>query len=321
MSTFSTTIGLALSHVMDAGMIIGPCFGYIIQCFKMKKEQSSEGFSPLVCLILLTANILRIFWWQEQHHQWIQAHGQIFHSASVVLLYLSVTIRMQNRATQVEIADTDSNQNEQDTPNRAERKMSRESNLLNTTADSVTTASTVQQETVDIETFWNWNSFNMYLMHIGALIAITFGMTVIFQKSENYSFIIEQLSVGIEALLGVPQFLLNYKKKNTEGLSVVLIFIWLAGDMYKFTYYIGNHSPISLVGCAFFQICTDICILSQFWFYRHNNKNSSGNDVNNQSTDKKGKSKSYSVISSRSGQSSPNLDLVIDEESDKHHVF
>lgn len=46
-----------------AGMIIGPCIGYVIQCYKMNNEKNSEGFSPYVCLILLIANILRVLWW------------------------------------------------------------------------------------------------------------------------------------------------------------------------------------------------------------------------------------------------------------------
>jgi hypothetical protein len=45
------------------GMIIGPCFGYLIQCYTIQKERNADGFSPFICLILLIANILRVFWW------------------------------------------------------------------------------------------------------------------------------------------------------------------------------------------------------------------------------------------------------------------
>jgi hypothetical protein len=46
------------------GMVLGPCIGYIIQCYKIMKEPSNaDGFSPFICLILLVANIFRIFWW------------------------------------------------------------------------------------------------------------------------------------------------------------------------------------------------------------------------------------------------------------------
>ena len=44
------------------GMICGPCAGYIIQCYTMVYYRTSEGFSPYVSLILLIANIIRLFW-------------------------------------------------------------------------------------------------------------------------------------------------------------------------------------------------------------------------------------------------------------------
>jgi hypothetical protein len=46
------------------GMVLGPCIGYIIQCYKIMKEPSNaDGFSPFICLILLVANLFRVFWW------------------------------------------------------------------------------------------------------------------------------------------------------------------------------------------------------------------------------------------------------------------
>jgi hypothetical protein len=49
----------------------------------------------------------------------------------------------------------------------------------------------------------------------------------------------------------------------------VLILIWLCGDCYKLSYYVATNGPMALRLCAFFQICTDICILSQFVIYRN----------------------------------------------------
>lgn len=99
----------------------------------------------------------------------------------------------------------------------------------------------------------------------------TFSVSVLTQLLKTYPTYVATisfLSSGIEALLGVPQFLLNFKRKNTEGLAVILILIWLGGDCYKFSYYASNNSPLALVVCAGFQIMTDLCILSQFWIYR-----------------------------------------------------
>lgn len=183
------------------------------------------------------------------------------------------------------------------------------------------------------ETFWFWNSFITYTKYIGLMTAVMFGLTLALKSNEAFIAVVGYLSSGIEALLGVPQFLLNYRRKNTEGLSVVLILIWLAGDLYKFTYYSSNNSPIALVICATFQICTDISILSQFWIYRNAKQSTSVQDkfkvkdllppIDSQSSQSSSEENTketnnssqaqklslntsvYSVISTKSGQSSP----------------
>lgn len=64
MSFSVTDIGnLNFADTDLVGMILGPCFGYVLQGFKMYREQSVAGFSPLICYILLIANILRVMWW------------------------------------------------------------------------------------------------------------------------------------------------------------------------------------------------------------------------------------------------------------------
>lgn len=60
------------------------------------------------------------------------------------------------------------------------------------------------------------------------------------------------LIIIVQALLGVPQFWLNFGKKNTCGLSATLIFMWLFGDMYKMFYYSSTHAPTQLLMCSVF---------------------------------------------------------------------
>eukprot|EP00347_Sterkiella_histriomuscorum_P019285 403342230 len=352
----------ALNHINDAGMIMGPCIGFIIQGFKMKKEQNSDGFSPLVCLILLTANILRIFWWYvARFSEVLLIAAMLMVLCQFVLLYLWVSIRLQNQKLkfdQVEVEQQETNSSDRGTPSKDKKKLRKGSNLLNpinddqislinsspssiidTTADS----EQIQHQPEELEeSFWYWNQFSTYLVYIGALTLVILAMTLLLKQFPMYVTAISFLSSGIEALLGVPQFWLNYQRKNTQGLAVILILIWLCGDLYKFSYYASNNSPIALVCCAFFQICTDICILSQFWLYRNNksetqNKSSAVGqnipsvesatiEIDQQSSDDnhtngnghsgnhKANSSNYSVISTKSGQSSPGLDQTADEE-------
>ena len=46
------------------------------------------------------------------------------------------------------------------------------------------------------------------------------------------------LSLTIEATLGMPQLLSNYRTKSVAGLSFVMIFSWFVGDFFKTLYFI-----------------------------------------------------------------------------------
>lgn len=88
--------------------------------------------------------------------------------------------------------------------------------------------------------------------------------------------------------------------------------------------------------CAFFQICVDVCILTQFWIYRNAkpdqlSKVKEDNIVVLDTTsttiaeaDKERTCKlnsSYSIVSTKSGTSSPQVDgTMVEEEDDKEHA-
>ena len=52
-----------VTWVAIGAMIFGGIVPYIPQYRKIRKTRDSEGFSVYVCLVLLIANILRIFFW------------------------------------------------------------------------------------------------------------------------------------------------------------------------------------------------------------------------------------------------------------------
>lgn len=59
----SLTIGNVVGWISAGAMIVGGVFPYIPQYRHIKKTQDAEGFSLFVCLALLVANTLRIFFW------------------------------------------------------------------------------------------------------------------------------------------------------------------------------------------------------------------------------------------------------------------
>jgi len=49
--------------IAAGAMVIGGVVPYIPQYRDIKRSENSEGFSTYVCLVLLVANLLRIFFW------------------------------------------------------------------------------------------------------------------------------------------------------------------------------------------------------------------------------------------------------------------
>lgn len=62
-------IEMLLDFLLSLSMVIGPVVGFIPQYLQIKNNSSSEGFSPFICLILLAANILRVFFWLQKRFE------------------------------------------------------------------------------------------------------------------------------------------------------------------------------------------------------------------------------------------------------------
>ena len=60
----------------------------------------------------------------------------------------------------------------------------------------------------------------------------------------------------------------NYKQKNVEGISVILIFAWFLGDFCKTIYFIANSQPAQFIFCGAIQLTVDLIILVQLIMYR-----------------------------------------------------
>lgn len=85
-------------------------------------------------------------------------------------------------------------------------------------------------------------------------------------------FIIEILGISalfIEACLPVPQWIENYKRKSTSGLSVFMVATWMIGDSFKTFYYYYRDTPIYFFVCGCFQLSIDLMIGYQLYSYRH----------------------------------------------------
>lgn len=122
----------------------------------------------------------------------------------------------------------------------------------------------------DSRYFWSWTDFQSYLDFmlvvwvVGA--AVTYLMLSVTWFMETIGF----LAVFTEAMLGAPQFLRNHKNKSTHGMSICMVIMWTAGDMFKTGYFILRHAPTQFWICGTLQVSLDLAILLQVYIYRKN---------------------------------------------------
>jgi hypothetical protein len=76
--------------------------------------------------------------------------------------------------------------------------------------------------------------------------------------------------MSIEATLGLPQLISNYKTKSIEGLSLMMIGSWFVGDFFKTLYYVIEHQPFQFTMCGAVQLTVDILIILQIIAYSKN---------------------------------------------------
>jgi solute carrier family 66, member 2 len=71
------------------------------------------------------------------------------------------------------------------------------------------------------------------------------------------------VALVIEACLPVPQCYSNYERKSTRGLSMFMVYTWMAGDSFKTFYYAYRDVPTYFLVCGCFQLSVDLLILYQ----------------------------------------------------------
>ncbi|KAI7897984.1 PQ loop repeat-domain-containing protein [Cokeromyces recurvatus] len=76
----------------------------------------------------------------------------------------------------------------------------------------------------------------------------------------------------------------NYKLQSAEGLSLYLLYLWLAGDIGNLVSCILNHQLRFQIYLSFYFVLSDIILIYQYFQFRKNN-NSKTNDFDTQIND------------------------------------
>ncbi|XP_051991665.1 solute carrier family 66 member 2 isoform X3 [Xyrauchen texanus] len=219
-----------VSWIASVAIIFGGVVPYIPQYRDIRRTQNAEGFSTYVCLVLLVANILRILF----------RFGRYFETPLLwqsIIMIITMLI-MLNLCTNVRVATE-----------------------LNTKRRSFTE--------FDWNYFWSWSRFVDYLQCVVAFTVLTAYVTYLLLDSVLFVESLGFLAVFTEAMLGTPQLYCNYQNKSTEGMSIKMVLMWTSGDTFKTGYFLLTQAPMQFWICGLLQVCVDIAILFQVYYYSH----------------------------------------------------
>ncbi|MEE6499953.1 hypothetical protein FKM82_003653 [Ascaphus truei] len=214
----------ALSLVSSFVMVLGGVIPYIPQYQEIKRTSNADGFSTWVCLVLLVANILRIFFWFGKFFEFpllLQSIAMII--TMLTIQHLCCSMQTVNRVSTKQHFFTD----------------------------------------FELQYFWKWSRFEDYLHFCLSLAILCTLTTYVFLESYAFVEGIGLLALSAEAMLGVPQLLQNFQNSSTRGMSVKMVLLWTAGDCFKTGYFIIKETPAQFWLCGVLQICIDVAILLQ----------------------------------------------------------
>ncbi|KAI8334846.1 PQ loop repeat-domain-containing protein [Choanephora cucurbitarum] len=67
----------------------------------------------------------------------------------------------------------------------------------------------------------------------------------------------------------LPQMLENYRLQSADGLSLYLLYFWLAGDLGNMFSCVLNHQLPFQTYLAMYFVSTDLILLFQYFYYKH----------------------------------------------------
>ncbi|XP_055011876.1 solute carrier family 66 member 2-like [Boleophthalmus pectinirostris] len=125
---------------------------------------------------------------------------------------------------------------------------------------------------LDLNYFWKWSLFEDYLLFCFGFTVLCSGVTLLLLDSVVFVETLGSMALLFEAMLGLPQLLQNFSNRSTKGMSVKMVLLWTAGDVFKTTYFVLNDSPAQFWLCGSAQILIDVAILLQVLLYNQDTR-------------------------------------------------
>ena len=224
----------------DLMMIFIPSVGYYFQAMKFKQTKSTKGFAKFLCLLLLIANILRVFFW----------FGKKF---ALTLLYQAIVVII----SQIYLIHV---------------YFEYQDDLPRSKAKTLSESLTNWNETINPMKIWNWgDEIEYYKFILLFIFTLSIICSMVGVQNSHFFEILGTISVSCETFIELPQIKENCITKNTKNLSGAMVLMWFVGDLFKTTYNFIYKSPIQMVIGGLIMNCEDIILSSQVIIYGDNN--------------------------------------------------
>ncbi|MCJ1241726.1 hypothetical protein MMC14_009732 [Varicellaria rhodocarpa] len=220
-------------------LILSPLTSYTDQILSIHRTRTSAGFSLDIPLIMLTASILKIFYWPGARYDLsLLVQAVIMVGVQIVLLKVALDNRPGWRGDGV-------------VPFGAEK--SRGNRPWG---------------------FWRWKSQRLYWEFLGLLTLSLLVSQTLLSPSPNsqqyYTTFIGYLGLTIEATLPLPQIFSNQQSKSCKGFRISVLANWLLGDAMKMGFFFLSDAgkvPWAFKACGCFQAACDMGLGVQYWMY------------------------------------------------------
>lgn len=225
-SSFLDALVLTAKTGLNIFFIFGSIVQYYGQFWDIRRGKG-EAFSPLVCLVLLSANIIRIFYWFGERFD------DLYLYQSAVMVFVQIMMLE---------AICKAKEKRPASPNVPKKRFT----------------------DFRLADFWAWDEWTSYLMCIGAFTSALCVACVLALPYPGFFSWLGGLGLMIEATLALPQLYRNYKH-GSDGLDAFLIWTWVVGDIAKTALAVALQTPAAFVISGLFQVVTDVLILVQIY--------------------------------------------------------
>jgi PQ loop repeat. len=124
-------------------------------------------------------------------------------------------------------------------------------NTTTTTTTTMAAESSISQKPfvwlVHPRRYRRWDTVHQYVELIAVITVAMFVIGRYFLYPNDllqYINTLKIISILLESCLALPQIILNYQRRSTEGLSLVMVLGWIVGDVLKMVYFIMSSGVL-----------------------------------------------------------------------------